>query len=258
MNAIDFMTKQILNEIPKQLLMKGLMNKFNTNYTLDSVENLIKDEILHGIYIPDMDVAYGTNTFLYINDATVSYTDESSIAYFFPQDKLGGLDIVSSHGLYNHVANDLIGGFSKMRYNAMLLPNTSVSIVAPNTVLVSARGYFRQELYDTALHVVLTNNNELANIGPRWYQTLAEGAILVTKRFLYNELSISENMSALYKGSELGMFNEILSSYSEAAVEYREFTQTKLAKSLLMNDRNAYTTHIRSQLSPALQAKFNK
>ena len=256
MNAIDTMIRAITAEIPQQLLIKGLFTQ-NSSYTINSVDSLIKDKIIREHYIPDMDISYGTNTFLSMQDAQVTYDDGRSQAYHYSQEKLGGLDIVSCHGVYTNLEKGFIT-HNQRQYNASLLPNTDVSIVAANTVLVSGGNFFASRISNTALYVVLSNDAELRNINPRWYETLAIGAVLVAKRFLYNELAIRANMSSLYKGGELGMFNEILSNYADAAEQYTEFKHLRLTKSLLMNDRTAYTKHIRGQLSPGLTSKYNK
>jgi hypothetical protein len=72
------------------------------------------------------------------------------------------------------------------------------------------------------LTCMLAYDSNFTNISPNMIEPLSELCIYATQMYIYNKLKIPINSAIIHSGSEIGSFNDIIDSYSDAKEKFNE------------------------------------
>lgn len=124
------------------------------------------------------------------------------------------------------------------------IPITSTSdaqLVAENTIMI--KDVFAMPP-TAVLRCTLENDENLSNIQPRSYHDFFQLVEFAVKAYIYNELIVDMDMGELQGGQSLGIFKQLVESYSDAEQNYQDKLKAWMAISV-MNDGPAFHRFIK-------------
>lgn len=266
LNPIDKAIADIKFAIPKQILKKVfLSNQSFWSPQNTSLEEQIKLLVIQAKVLPDCDIVGGTKVYIPTSNIPREYTDQFTIIFRVPKTLTQGRTITSVLGMGYLEANSYAqyAGGAQMNQcsinttseNALALfaANASVpvsstaecTLVAENTVMVKDTLFIKPNGY---LWCELANPTNLSNIQIRSLPYFSRLCVMAAKAFVYNEYIVQLDEGEIKGGHTLGVFRNIVESYSEALTEYNEFLTTTWASVAFMNDARSYTDYIRMQV----------
>lgn len=227
MNAISYATKKIITNIPAQILMKV----FNPHPQygiglLASREEIIADEVIRKLVIPDMDVVGGEQRVIKISGLS-AVTKAGAQIVRIPLTATGGRVITSAlsieYGAFNEaVSNSMISAVT----GPTATGTSSVELVGPNVVAI------KDMLASTNTHLrcVISNDRELSNIPTTAFAAFAKLCVLAAKGICYNNLIITLGESGTNGGNTNSATQAIVDSYADSMGLYEEQVETKWRK----------------------------
>lgn len=282
MNALQYAVNMIKHQIPQEVLQVAFnIDENASTVNLTSLDEKILRKCIRNRVMIDANVVGGVELTIPLNQVTPAFFEDTYTVYFIPPELTMNREIISVLGLtslpfgsgYNgnipssgggHAAPYSMSPTINSNYNAVMnvadrigdaaaisgiFHNAHTEIVGYNTVAVYS--YYRT-LAMLGLRVVIENDNNLNNIQPRSYNVLGTLCSLAVKAYIYNKLSIAINNGYLSGGQDLGMFKNIVDSYSQAEEDYQVYLREKWAKVAFMNDNVRHTRQIISMISPDL------
>lgn len=266
LNPIDKAIADIKFAIPKQILKKVFIeNKTFWSPQNTGLEEQIKNLVIQAKVLQDCDIVGGTKIYLSTSDLPREFTDQFTVIFRVPKDRTQGRTITSvlgigyletnSYAQYNTASQMKQCSVNTNSENALALfeANASVPIsssaectlVAENTVMVKDTMYIKPNGY---LWCEIANVSNLANIQIRSLPYFSKLCVLATKAYVYNEYIVQLDEGEIRGGHALGVFRNIVESYSEALNEYDEYLRTTWSTVAFMNDNRSYTDFIRMQV----------
>ncbi|MNY68424.1 hypothetical protein D3C86_2061840 [compost metagenome] len=91
----------------------------------------------------------------------------------------------------------------------------------------------------------MSHDPNLSNIPPSFADPFTELVILATKAFIYNRAIIELDEGAIRGGASLGRIREIVDSYADANVMYKEHFRDKWRKAGVMANKDQYRRLLR-------------
>lgn len=264
MSIIRHAILKVRQTIPLQILQKTFAPispswAHSTTYNLDQQ---IERSVIREIVFPDCNIVGGKEENITIGDLPWNVSG-NDVVIRIPKERTQGRSIVSvkevifaanttmgyyssSHlSNYNATANRndrsaMMGALSTMissQDNLPIVSTASVELVGENTILVRNCGYLQ---LTSAARVVLEYDEGLSNINVRSYNHFAKLVEYATKAKIYNDLIIRMGSGELQAGFELGIFKEIVSSYSDAQENYQTYLKGPWARVAWMSDHARY------------------
>jgi len=281
MNAIIYAINEIKSTIPIQLLQAGMMiDEHEQTSNLTSLDDKILNKVIRKRVLLDANIVGGIETIIPLNGIQPSFYEYFYSIYKIPNEYTMNKQIISALSLTHLPVNNHYGNIGGLYGNNGLSPNngfssisnvnpvmsvgdrignaassqgilnnTHLEVISYNTILVYA--HYRV-LANFGLRVILENDNNLNNIQPRSYKNLGMLCSLATKAYLYNKLIIPINSGYLSGGQELGMFKNILESYSSAEEDYSTYLKQVWASVAFQNDSQRNYRFLSSMLAPDL------
>lgn len=143
---------------------------------------------------------------------------------------------------FNEVENSAMASALTSVVSAMdKIPMTSTaraSLIAENTLMIKDGVILSPNSF---ARVMLANDENLSNLQIRSYPDFFKLVELAVKAYIYNELIILVDTAELRYGQALGVFKDILTSYSDAEENYQTFLSESWKKVAFMNDQESYT-----------------
>lgn len=252
MNALIYTINEINHQIPRELLVAGMMiDEQEATANLTSLDDKLLRKVLKKRVLIDANIVGGVETVIPLNNIQPSFSEHFYTVYNIPPELthnreiisalnmafmpssgfygqgtqfygpvgMGGMPSYSGHNGFNPLMNvaDRIGNAAAPNG---VLSNAHIEIVAYNTLLIYA--HYRT-IANFGVRVILENDSNLNNLPTRSYKQFSFLGVLATKAYLYNKLIIAINNGYLSGGQELGMFKSILDSYDSAEEEYRTY-----------------------------------
>lgn len=276
MNAINYAIQQILKrDIPKAILnMTFLSRQMYDEFTFDTLESRIREEVFEGFVAMDCNIANATQLTIPLAlceriDGTF-YTATYRIPKTLTQGKkvlypihvtqaAGTMTAVDSNGVNNIATSTVtssfsfngVGGvFTAMQQAAEsvspipLISQALVYMVGENTVLIKdsiiAPGNMQ-------LRVVVENDENLNHIQPPFFPVFYKLFLLAVKAYIYNNLVIEQDNAFIHSGGELNRFKDIVDSYSDATEQYNEQLEF-FTRSMMLNDPEGSRRHYQARV----------
>jgi hypothetical protein len=216
---------QIMNKIIKPRVLVDA-NLVGGQMTTVSLEGLQPDMIDHQTSVYSIPLARTQNRPIF-SVLSVSYMPQISGYNSFG----GGLGAVAPNSM-NAITNvgqkimDAVSGIPP-------ISNSYVELLNENVVLVRDQYRVSSTYF---LRVILANDENLNSINPRSYRAFSKLCALAVKSFIYNKMRIKIDKAFLEGGQELGVFKEIVESFSDSEEQYQTQLNEVWAKVAGMND----------------------
>ena len=281
MNALMYALQECHFQIPEEILQAAFnIDEQSTTINLTSLDDKILRKCVRKRVLLDANIVGGMEVIVPLNNITPLYYENNYTVYQIPPELTMNREIVSvlsltslpvvsgfngtssndgGFGTGNGGNSSYGGGFNPIMAVANRIGDSAaisgimheahLELVGFNTVLVYA--HYRTIAY-LALRVVVENESNLNNIQPRSYKNLSMLCVLGVKAYIYNKLSIAINSGYLSGGQDLGMFKNIIDSYSSAEEDYRVYLREVWAGVAYMNDTTRYNRLLGSLISPDL------
>lgn len=158
----------------------------------------------------------------------------------------GGAANTSINNAYNPSDNSTamqaaIGAMSAVD-KIPVVSTSNVQLISENTimirdvVIIPTNGYLR---------CVLANDENLNHLQPRSYKAFSKLVEYAVKSYIYNELVVELDTAELQGGQQLGVFKNIIDSYSDAEQNYKDYLKDNFEAVLVMNDAWSYNRYLK-------------
>lgn len=273
MSAIDTALRRI-KTIPKEVLKQAFMPtrydptrlaRYYDNTTPLSIDALIRDQLIYGRVLPDIDLISGSEDFIPLSCAKQEWIDQFNSIYRFNDEVMGGRTITGVYEVtYSYASNSMLGGYGgygayNTRSSALLksardVLRSSVGTPSQSTAYVQLVGHNAVMVNDItpiqnagALRCRISNDPNLTNLQPSYHQRFATLALYATQAYIYTALVIDLDEGMLRGGQQIGRFREIVDSYANADQMYIE-ELSRWTKVGIMNDPMQYRKVMRMAL----------
>jgi len=269
MSAISKALDEIKFRIPYPVLLEAFKEQ---NYSWRNNEISIDESILNKVIRPrvimDVDITGGIETYVPLYNIRPDIINNYMYVFNVPKDYTQGRSIISALSItyFNSItapstsggigsscsANDLnMAGMSVMNSfsSIPLISNAQVRLIAENTVMVTDSNFMIQNSY---LRCILSVDEALSHLQPRSWLEFSKLCELAVKSYIYNTLLIKIDTAKLVGGQDLGVFRNIVESYSDSEQMYQDYLREKWQAVSFLNDAEAVTRHIKMMINPAL------
>lgn len=269
MSAIQKALSDIKFVVPPQILFEAFKDpsagRFNT--PARSLDEIIKEKVLYPRVLTDCNLVGGSYSIIDLSNLTPMVPTVNQYVYQIPDTLTGGRKIMSALSVSyipytaSFYANQYlgIGNGNNLTNNAERIFNSQASVAAISTARVELIGHNLVLITDKnvispvyAVRVILENDEYLSNIQPRSWLVFSELCALAIKSYIYNTLAIQMDTAYLHGGQELGVFKDIVDSYSNAEEDYKVKLKEVWQAVAVMNDFAQHGKFLKLQISPAL------
>lgn len=269
MNPITFALERIvMSGIPKPILNMAFLSRHMVDrYTLDTLESQIRSKIIDGRVLQDLNIVHGTQMTVPLGACERLDGDFYTATYYVPKHLTAGkritsvLNLTSAAGLITTAANAntsqgayatsytsfaksgaLFGAMNQMSRAVEPIPlvsNALVYLIGENTihiketVIIPATMHFR---------IMVDNDENLNHIQVPYYTVFHELIEEAVKAYIFNNLVLEQDNVFINSGGELNKFRDIVDSYSDSEILYREKLEASY-KSFLLNDSESSRRH---------------
>jgi hypothetical protein len=265
MSALAKAIDEVKFRIPRPIL-DVVFNKRTERWRQSpiSIDEQIMSLVVRPRVMVDFNLIGGTEAYIDLSGVPAERTgNDYSTVYRIPKDKTQGRSIMSvlnitfadpartqSYGSYSPQNNTALLQAGSAVADAMApIPITStayVQLIGENTVMVRDIVWLPSNIY---LRCVLANDENMAHIPLKAYRAISKAIELAVKSYIYNEYIVPMDMGELFGGHSLGAFKTVIDGYADSEELYQTYLIEKLEKILFMSDREAWTRHLKLQMS---------
>jgi hypothetical protein len=234
MNKIQYLTDRIKEEIPIEILELAFLKPQQFNIIPQSLDSIIKHDIIVKVVLRDCNLFGGIQTFIDISGSDYQQIENGTII------KIG----------YGPTGGRVIGSALNIGYGftgSLSGPPTIASAIAPSAPMTDSRieligdnvifveGYM--SLRYTTLKCILFRDDDFKDISLKTMPVLADMVIAATKRHIYNSARIGKIGNGIVRqGVDMGMIQSIIDEYADATTIYRELLDTKWSIRSVLGD----------------------
>lgn len=258
-NAVQRALLQLHYTIPAEILDETFLNNENSyreeSYSLD---DKIKELVVHRRVNVDADLVGGNLVFIYIGDLFTEYVNPYTAIVRIPKSKTAGKTIVSVLSVYNILevgmstpgaANPFIENNLVLAGNAMMNAMASapaiisayLELIGENTVLIRQNTTLTNMNF---IRCILSNNEDMSNLQLRSIPQYCKLVELGVKSYIYNYWAVKIGLGFLVGGKELGPFKDVVESYSDAEQQYQEYLNNVWGAVQFMNSNENYVEYV--------------
>lgn len=250
MSAINYAISKIRQEIPAPILEQSFFALQNHRTRIPiTLETRIQDEVVQKMVLPDINVIGGTTIFIPLDMCRIIEQINQYTVFHIPPQATDNRQITSvlemvtpgtgiGNGMYVGGGNSSqIGSAASQQLQSMktMTPMTEgrTMLLNSNTVMIEGPYYHSPSCM---LKAVVGHDNGLSSIDHRNYLAFAELVVLATKAYIYTLNLVSMNEGYIQGGAQLGVYKDVIDSYSDALDMYHERLKTKWAIVDKLND----------------------
>ncbi len=260
MNVISKSVEDLKFKIPRQILeavfIKRDGNWRQSQYNVD--ENIMATVVRPRVLI-DCNLTGGAEVFIPLEGIHKERVNDYTSVYHIPKSKTQGRSILSVSNItftdptrMSSMGIGAVQGNNTMMRagNAMIdamgnIPVTStakVQLIAENVIMVQDTIVLPANIY---LRCMIANDENMSHIQPRSYLAISKLVEYAVKAHIYNEMVIQIGQAQLFGGQDLGVFKDIVDSYSDANELYETHLKEVVTKVQFMNDHTTYERYIK-------------
>ena len=261
MNVISKAIEDCKFKIPRKILEAVFVMRDGawrqSQYNVD--ENIMATVVRPRVLV-DCNLTGGAEVFIPLEGLQKERVNDYTSVYHIPKSKTQGRSILSVSIItftdptrMSSIGIGAVQGNTTMMRagNAMVdamgnIPVTStarVQLIAENVVMVQDTIVLPANIF---LRCTIANDENMSHIQPRSYLAVSKLVEYAVKAHIYNELVINMGQTMLVGGQDLGVFKEIVDSYSDANELYETHLREVIQKVQFMNDATTYTRFLKS------------
>ncbi len=265
MNVIQKAVDEIKYRIPKAILEKAFLpyNAYGRVYNSTNIDEQIKNNVIRARVLIDCNLIGGTQAVIPLEGLAFEKPTDVTTVIHIPKDRTQGKSINSvlnvafispqsvaalsgslpSIRSYNSNATmQAVQGMMQAFDTIPVVSTARVQLIGENTILIKDNIILSPTSF---LRCVLANDDELTNIQLRSYRYFANLVEYAVKSYIYNELIINMDQGQLQGGATLGIFKEVISGYSDAEQNYRDYLKDVWEVVAFQNDFESYERYIK-------------
>lgn len=269
MSAIEKALTDIKYTIPEGILKEVFKDEvaLTFNRIPRSLDDIIKDKVLAPRVLVDCNLVGGQIVVVDLNGCLEYSPQPYQFVFQIPMNRTQNRRIMSvlsvsylaySSSYYNGNTyslsnnNEIANLGERIFASHASVPQIStarVELIGPNTILITDNNVISPTY---AARVILENDANLNNLKPRAWLSFAELCIAAVKSYIYNKMPLIMGDSYLKGGQDLGVFKDIVDSYSDSEETYKTLLKEKWGKIALMNDTPQHIKFMKMQISPGI------
>jgi|JFJP01.1.fsa_nt_gi hypothetical protein len=270
--------QKALDEIKYRVPFNILTAAFN-NYNEEgwrqapvSLDELILSKVIRPRVIFDANIVGGETLTVPVYNLNVEYADDFTRVVKIPSEHINYrtiMSVLSAHYMpygynYNNTSAAMAGagtsGVNDITNTAQRVNNSFSSVPVLSTAIVRLVGHntvmIHDKMYITNVHsvrCVVANEENMENIPPRSWHAFSKLCELAVKSFIHNILVIRMGNSYLVGGQELGVFKDIVDSYSDSEELYQVELRERWQKiNIYFSDGIEHTKYMRMLINPGI------
>lgn len=275
MNPITYALERIINfGIPKAILNMAFLSRHMVDrYTLDTLESQIRTKVIDARVLVDLNIVHGTMMTIPLAACKRLDGDFYTATYHIPKELTAGKKVTSvyhvtsaagmittaasannSQGIYTSTftgyakSGALFGAMNQLSKSVEPVPvvsNALCYLIGENTVHIKDTVIVPATMH---LRVFVENDENLNHIQVPYYTVFHELIEVAIQAYIYNNLTLEQDNVFINSGGELNKFRDIVESYSDAEMLYREKLE-EAHKSMALNDPESQRRHYSSRVS---------
>lgn len=271
MNIISIALDNLKYRIPLAVLQETFKDTQNWRRSPASLDELIMVSVIRPRVLVDANLVGGQMANIPLDGLNPEFVDTYTAIYHIPKERTQNRSILSAlsvgympqsasynsaGGNYGNVApqsmTDLTSATQRVADSFSGIPpvsNAYVELVSENTILL------RDQFRVTAayfLRCILGHDEMLNNINPRSYLNFAKLVEHAVKSYIHNTMAIKIDQAYLSGGQNLGVFKEIVDSYSDAEENYQTYLREVWQAVSFMNDTHSHNRLLKLMVNPGL------
>lgn len=261
MNVIAKSVSDLKFKIPRQILEAVFVRRdVNWRQTQTNIDENIMATVIRPRLLVDCNLVGGAEVFVPLENVPSERMNDYTTVYHIPKSKTQGRSILSvSNITFNDPTRMSTAGIGSVQGNTAMLragnamvdamgniPVTStakVQLIAENVVMVQDTIVLPANIY---LRCTIANDENMSHIQLRSYLAVSKLVEFAVKAYIYNELVIEMGQTMIYGGQDLGVFKDIVDSYSDANELYETHLREVIQKVQFMNDNTTYTRFLKT------------
>lgn len=243
--AVDMVMRSIPEPILKQTFITLQAHKTRIPVTLATC---IAEQIIYKKVLPDMNIVGGTTVLIPLDQCEVRHQDPYFTIYHIPREITDNRKVVNVLEMtvngYLHpsgmpmsmntsevgrATSQLLASTKSMRYQS----EGRINLIGDNTVMVEVPQHMAQH---NVIRCMLEYDTGLTEISPRASLDFANLVVLCTKAHIYNANVVEMDVGYIKGGAQLGIYKDIIDSYSDALEQYYEELKVRWAKIAKLDD----------------------
>lgn len=253
MNVLQEAVSRIRHAVPQQILEDGFIDEWHRMRGLPvSLDTQIINKVIRPRVMADINLVGGTEMTVPLNGLQTEIYDAGRLAvYSIPKKLTHGRNITNplhvQHsalgtgtnpmGTYNsNYTMSTARGLLKTTGSIPVTSTARVRLIAENTILVENATAVMPNSY---LRCIVEHDESLSGIKPPSYPVFFQLVEYAVKAYLYNTLMLSVDQGRLSGGRDLGVYRDILSEYSDANENYKEYLDRTWAVTSLLDDEDS-------------------
>lgn len=265
MNAVDFAVDRIVNagDLDDYILKLAFDNPnggFGSNWynygNQYSVEQGIREKVIHGIVLPECNVNGGITELIDLTGSRIDDLGQGFIGVNVPDMLTGGRKIISVVEVYQGALNsssgvtNLLAGMTTDGESALtdslagmitaLSSNRSVPQTYTRFTMTGNNSFVIHNapsgLFSLTAKVVLAFDEGLSSISPKSYLTFANLCRLATKSYIYKTCRRPTDEAVMRSGVPIDAIKDDIGDMKDAWEDYREYFDTTWTKTMAYND----------------------
>lgn len=248
MSAFDTALRRIMT-IPREVLKQAFMptrydpsrqSRYYDNSIPTSLEALIKDQVIVGRVMKDINLVSGTEVNIPLANVEWERIDNFNTIYRLDDRATAGRTITSTYevtyGRGNTGINDGSNSYAGYVSNSSSLLKASKDILKASTGLSAVSTSYVQLIGHNVIMVndvspaggygilrcQVSNDPNLNNIRTQYHQDFATLCLYATRAYVYSSLVIDLDEGMLRGGQQIGRFREIVDNFMDADTMYIE------------------------------------
>lgn len=265
MNCVDYAVNEVINggDISDYVLElaftdpnQNITNNWYVTPNQYSVEQGIREKVIHGIVLPRCQVQGGTTEMLDLTGSTIISLGQNKTQVQVPEFVTGGRKIISVIEVYpgsinssaaligtgdnfsqcgvgapNHVLGSLVQGLRSN--NQMPQTYTNIKVTGNNTFIIHD---IPPGILTLTGKVILESDSNLSHINPAAYPYFAILVALATKSYIYKHVRNKINQGTVLGGVDVDSIKDEVYNYADAWKEYQDYYQEEWLQYMRYSD----------------------